>query len=350
MTAVAEQVPTTLEPARPRLSPRAEGVTVAVGTWLMLGLFVDGWAHGNLEQLETFFTPWHAAFYSGFIATASWIAWQALRRPGRGLARVPLGYGLGLVGVVIFGIGGVGDLLWHSIFGIEQDVEALFSPTHLLLFVGMLLILSSPLRAAWAADPLDAAPRYSRFLPTLASVTLSTVLVAFMWQFQSAFLDGDPFGPFARGYYELISPVASVMATTLILLAPLVLMARRWVLPFGTATTLFAVPAVLVSALGQFWAPGLMAAGIVAGLLTDVLIRVLRVRPGANARLWLLGLLAPLVLWSLWFAAGAATLGGVWFSVEVWSGTILWAGLMGGLLAVLMSPPRPGLAAGAPEV
>ena len=251
MTAVAEQVRTTLEPARPRLSPRAEGVTVAVGTWLMLGLFVDGWAHGNLQQLETFFTPWHAAFYSGFIATASWIGWQALRRPGRGLARVPLGYGLGLLGVVIFGIGGVGDLLWHSIFGIEQDVEALFSPTHLLLFVGMLLILSSPLRAAWAADPLDAAPRYARFLPTLASVTLSTVLVAFMWQFQSAFLDGDAFGPFARGYYELISPVASVMATTLILLAPLVLMARRWVLPFGTATTLFAVPAVLVSALGS---------------------------------------------------------------------------------------------------
>ena len=27
-------------------------------------LFVDGWAHNNLDQIETFFTPWHALFYS----------------------------------------------------------------------------------------------------------------------------------------------------------------------------------------------------------------------------------------------------------------------------------------------
>jgi hypothetical protein len=40
-----------------------------MGTWLMIGLFVDGWAHNNLgEALETSFTPWNAVFYSGFAA------------------------------------------------------------------------------------------------------------------------------------------------------------------------------------------------------------------------------------------------------------------------------------------
>src|SRR5712691_7046633 len=38
--------------------------------WWMVGLFVDGWAHSNLAQLETFFTPWHALLYSGFAAAA----------------------------------------------------------------------------------------------------------------------------------------------------------------------------------------------------------------------------------------------------------------------------------------
>ena len=39
-------------------------------TWLIVGIFVDGWAHNN-DKPETFFTPWHALFYSGFLATAA---------------------------------------------------------------------------------------------------------------------------------------------------------------------------------------------------------------------------------------------------------------------------------------
>src|ERR1700738_519156 len=36
--------------------------------WWLGGLFIDGWAHSNIPQLETFFTPWHAVFYSGYLA------------------------------------------------------------------------------------------------------------------------------------------------------------------------------------------------------------------------------------------------------------------------------------------
>src|SRR3712207_9367096 len=60
-------------------------VTVAAATWLMVGLFVDGWAHNNLDtSLESFFTPWHALFYSGFTACAGWLAWRSqVRRVGK---------------------------------------------------------------------------------------------------------------------------------------------------------------------------------------------------------------------------------------------------------------------------
>ena len=40
-------------------------MTVGLGTWLVLGVFVDGWAHFNRPGLETFFTPWYAVLYSG---------------------------------------------------------------------------------------------------------------------------------------------------------------------------------------------------------------------------------------------------------------------------------------------
>ena len=60
--------------------------------------------------------------------------------------RAPAGYGLGMVGVVGFAAGGGGDMVWHMIFGVEVDLEALLSPSHLLLFASSLS--SSPARFA----------------------------------------------------------------------------------------------------------------------------------------------------------------------------------------------------------
>jgi hypothetical protein len=67
-------------------------VTALLGIWFGAGLMIDAWAHSNLAELETFFTPWHAVFYSGFAVVSGWIIWQVWRnvRAGRqGLAAVP---------------------------------------------------------------------------------------------------------------------------------------------------------------------------------------------------------------------------------------------------------------------
>lgn len=176
-----------------RLDWRDDLVTVLLGLWLLAGLFVDGWAHFNLAQLETFFTPWHAIFYSGYGASAVWLCWliRRGRRAGRvGLAAIPRGYELGLVGVVLFGAGGVGDLLWHLAFGVERDRAALLSPTHLTLFAGMTLIVTSPLRSAWASDdPAGDAPSLVAFLPPLLSLTAATALVVFLNEYLWAFAE-----------------------------------------------------------------------------------------------------------------------------------------------------------------
>ena len=259
MTATAPHVPADTLNGLPRASWRVDAVTMLLGTWLLVGLVVDGWAHNNLQALETFFTPWHALFYSGFVATAGWVLAIATRarQPSRsGLAAFPAGYGLAVVGVVVFAVGGAGDLTWHSIFGIEQDVEALFSPTHLLLFAGMALILSTPLRAAWSDPAAPAAPGYRRFLPVLASATLVSVLVAFAFMYWAAFIQtigASSYDP------HLLDGVASVLATNLILLAPLLLLARRWRPPFGTATTIYTSVGVLMGAVDAYRLPAMMA-------------------------------------------------------------------------------------------
>ena len=56
---------------RPRASRRTDVVTTVLSVWFVLGLFLDAYAHADAPELETFFTPWHAVFYSGFAATAA---------------------------------------------------------------------------------------------------------------------------------------------------------------------------------------------------------------------------------------------------------------------------------------
>src|SRR5215472_11165461 len=113
-------------------SLRFDWIMVAVSIWWRGGLFIDGWAHSNIPQLETFFTPWHAVFYSGYLAVAFTLLVQILlnlRRsainaggstpslltlvreslPGnRWLQAIPGGYELSVLGLVIFGVSGIG--------------------------------------------------------------------------------------------------------------------------------------------------------------------------------------------------------------------------------------------------
>ena len=80
---------------------------MALSAWLIVGIFVDGWAHNN-DKPESFFTPWHGLFYSGFTATALWLL-SRYRRHGS----IPVGYGLGFLGLALFAAGGVADMVWH---------------------------------------------------------------------------------------------------------------------------------------------------------------------------------------------------------------------------------------------
>src|SRR5579872_58426 len=126
----------------------------AFSAWFVAGLLVDAWAHFHLtSSLETFFTPWHALLYSGFLSCATLLVTTAVanRQPGTAFWQcLPSGYQASLLGVVIFAFGGVADMCWHVFFGIEKDIATQFSPSHLLLAVGMLLIVSGPIRSTAA--------------------------------------------------------------------------------------------------------------------------------------------------------------------------------------------------------
>ena len=203
-------------------------VTVVLGSWLTLGGFVDGYAHRNLDTPETFFTPWHAVLYSGFLAVAFWLTWLVIRDRSRASSltgAIPIGYGTSVAGVVVFMAGAIGDMFWHIIFGIEVSIDALLSPTHLLLLIGALLILSGPLRAAWLDD--DPPPGLRSLLPAVLAATMAAAQLGFFFQYMdgtSVRLMETPYIPGVEtGYFAVVAGVGSVLITTMILMGALLL-------------------------------------------------------------------------------------------------------------------------------
>ena len=326
---------------RPRLSAREDLLTVLFSAWLIGGIFVDGWAHNN-DRPESFFTPWHGLFYSGFLATAAWMLSRYQRH-----GRIPVGYGWGFVGLALFGAGGMGDMMWHMAFGVEVDLEALLSPTHLVLFLSGILMVSSPLRAAWS----DAGQRSLR-LPALLSTTIATATVAFFYMHFSPFLTdamrAEPY-EFARtldrggGWLadELqLEGFAAILLTTVILTAPALLLLRRWRLPKGSLTLMFSVVVAMDSALLGFEMPETILAGVLAGFVADLLAQALQPASSAATVLRIAGFAVPVVLWLTYFAVLAAFYSVGW-SVELWSGITVMSGLAGLGLATLMTLDPP---------
>jgi hypothetical protein len=293
---------------------RGDQWSVAVfGTWMVTGLFLDGWSHG-VNKPETFFSPWHGLLYSGFAAAVVYGAVRTYRERSRGrsMQMDPLM----ALGLVLFGTAGVGDMIWHQIFGIEADLAALLSPSHLLLMTGGLLMASGPLRAAWTDDDASPSSTLRSFLPTVASMTLVVALVSFFTMYQSAFTQIQP----TTDERMLTHAVTSVLATNLVLVAPLVLLLRRFSTPFGTFTILFGAVAFAMAGLESFDQVLLVVPALLGGVVADVL--------SSRMRLVATAAIVPAVMWTGFFAVlnGAYH---VHMEVELWTGAIFLAVLAG---------------------
>ena len=320
----------------PETMSRRDQIAVAVfATWMTVGLFVDGWAH-NAEKPEDFWTPWHALLYSGFVAAMLWFGREGFRS-GRGAVDAIRGSdALTAVGVISFATAGVADMVWHEIFGVEEDIEALLSPSHLMLMIGGIFMATGAVRATFA----DGATRPSMrsFAPTLVALTVATAIVAFFLQFASPFTPEREF--FAAGASEEMQAlgVAAVLLTTVVFVVPVLLLLRRMTPPPGTFTVLFTAVALLMSGLDAFDFVALVGAGFLAGVTADALTARLAPGTGRPRAAWAVAGAVSAVLWAAWFALYALTQPFAW-TVELWGGSIVLSALGGMALALLAFPP-----------
>jgi hypothetical protein len=309
---------------------------------LVLGLYLDGWSHGN--GADGGLTPWHGVLFLGFSVTAAWILTRNQRRGAWSLRAVPAGYRLALVGVGLAMVAVAGDTVWHTLVGGTHGLGRLISPFHLVLFTGACLLVSSALRAAWSGPSPARVPGLRVFWPVVLSTTLVVAMTAFFFQHVSpvaaALLPaGVPSGETAQ-VYELLG----LLAHNLLFLAPVLLLLLRWQTPLGTFTVMAGSVALLLATQTGLGLIGLAGAAVLGGAAADVAVTLLRPSPQRRWAARAVAVIAPAVYWTSHFALLGAGYGVRW-EPEIWLGSVVWACLSGLTLALLMWPPAVPLTA-----
>ena len=315
--------------------------------WIACGFFLDAWAHGHVP-VETFFTPYHALFYSGMLALV--IILLVMRRS------IPASYRIPLLGIPIFIVAGFGDMGWHMLLGIEEGIDALLSPTHQLLGLGVFFV---------ACAPIASALRRRGELRTLADqLPLIFALAAWMelihFGTAYAFDPGAgrmnappsiaPFTPdyltaIAIGYYKLGTGVLVVLFQSAIMAGFALFAGTRFALRPGALTLLYLLGNFAAAAAFTNNTPLLatvLAMSLVAGIVGDVIVSKLHPRPEPSLAYRLLGTLVPASYFATYFIATAIA-GGVWWDWNVLLGATLWSAVIGFGLT-LLCPPAPAQA------
>ncbi len=308
--------------------------------WVTSGVFLDGWAHNNIPELETFFSPWHGVLYSGVLAMGLFLGISAVINMRAGATwkiSLPDGYGLSFIGFLVFAGGGLFDLVWHTLFGIEASVEALLSPAHLILALGAVLMVSAPLRV-WLKTVPQKNESYKEQLPMILTATFAFSLLAFMTQFGSfAEVRATGLMPSRMVIQNHIESAAigGFLFQTALLMGTVFLLIRRGTLAQGGLLTLFIVHGFAMTIMKEELR--LLPAMIIAGIFADSLLSSFPAKDHI-AKFRFSAFLVPVALYTVYFIT--LILGeGIWWSVHLWTGSIVMAGAMGYFLSFLAVEP-----------
>ena len=330
----------------PVAGERFDLMATLLAVWVIIGVFVDVNAHNHGQVDDTFFTPWHFLLYFGVAVNGLMFGIAQLRNVNQGYAwarSLPKGYFLSLVGVVIFGFAGGFDFLWHSLFGFEANLEALLSPSHLLLAVGAVFFMIGPFRALWERD--EPQTGWRALYPAIVSAMITMALLTMFTQFSNVMSEPGLFAgtrsPNGNSFLWDVVLVSNVLIPTVIMMGTVLLMLRRWTLPVGTLTVMLTVHAAMmfwlrIGHIGNHW-PILFGA-LFTGIIADALLLFLRPSVQRVGALRLFAFVVPAVYFLLFFGIMLGTVG-VWWSIHMWLGVTFMAGITGFGLSYLLAPP-----------
>ncbi|MHA2504106.1 MAG: hypothetical protein ACXAE3_14700 [Candidatus Kariarchaeaceae archaeon] len=318
--------------------------------WFSTGLYIDARAHNLFGvELEGFFTPWHAVLYSGYGATAGTLLYYTIKKKAMGYSwtdSIPHGYFGSAIGLILFNIGGIGDVFWHELIGIEVNVDGFYSPPHMFLLTGAIMMWIGPFRASWVRLSTSFnEPR--EWVPSALSLGLVISLLTFFFQY--AFLPVTLLGTGAE--YNGVRPdnpvgnnleglgSAGVIISSISLAALVLMSLKRWgTLPKGYFTVVMLLYTLGLDVIfGTYYA---VAVSVASGLLYDFGIPSITSRYNEVKSARIIGFMVPFIFYGLmflWWALSPAII--IWYNLTMVTGLIYLGAMMGLVTSFLMYTP-----------
>ncbi len=339
----------------PQLTSRFMWAYTLATIWLVTGAHIDSWAHNSLsESLETFFTPWHGILYSGFGVTGLLLFGALVRNRMEGYTlknSLPDGILVGFAGSIIFTLGGVGDMFWHEVFGIEANIQALYSPTHLLLGIGG-TFMASALLLNYMHRPADFQKlSLLEQLPVAISAALALSMLVFFTQFaipaHVLSAGGKPFFTFGASTIAVqgIGVTGSIIYSAFIV--GLVLKLNRTLdFKFGAFAIIFFISGIYSTMMRFPLSVGEIPASEgeivtrflipVVALVVGLYVDIVRARVPSTWQDQLLALTVAVCYFVLFFTLVGIFMGLAW-SVHLWTGIIVLSAITGELVLIVSS-------------
>jgi hypothetical protein len=295
----------------------------------IFGIYLDVWAHINVPELETFFTIWHFIFYTGFLLSFLFFLGNLIVNYFNEKSwkkSLPVGYGLSFIGTIIFFFSGFGDMIWHLIFGIEESIDALLSPTHIGLAIGIGLIATGALRNA-LKEKIKIIP-WTGIFSVMLLLSMFTLFTEFGHPYTELYSSVDGLTEDAK-FGESIGTL-SIYLQTMILMGVLLFTISRFKTPFLGMTFILTLNAALLSVLHRNFEFIPMA--FLTGLIADFYIKYRSIEKIKNFQIFSFSL--PIVLFSFYFLSLAIT-NKIGWNVHMVGGAIFIPGVIGFLMSYL---------------
>lgn len=312
-------------------------VFLIVSIWLIGGTYADAWAHNHLK-LDTFFTPWHGILYTGVLAVALTLATTVVLNRRRGASwqeAIPAGYDLSLVAIFAMFFVGVGDGIWHTLFGIEMNTDAMMSPTHLAAVVCITLAISGPYRAMYRR-----AHQPSGSLDTLLLGLALALLLGEITNYTQEFHPYTSFWPLTaprnlslEQAFAIVSFVFQAIVVTGLALYSI----RRWRLGLGFFTLVMTLVAIPLSLMHDHSIVILIA--FLGGMISDAAYFFLKPSLARQTQFRVFSVILSAGVYVVYMGA-MVMIGGVVWSVHMVIGSIVATALAGWLLSYLVLPAQ----------
>jgi hypothetical protein len=327
------------------ISDAALLVLIACNVITTVGLAGDIANHlqnpGDLEG--DFLSGWHLVLYGGVTLVALWLGIGALRH---GPVFV-WSSGTTTLGFLLLAFGGAFDSIWHEVFGVEANVDALVSPPHLIVFAGLAFLLASPVVVLWRRPARRLG--WIASAVALVSVVTTVLVISLFTGFLSPLASGmsltfgyvEPLVGESMNEYDEVRGLGIAVWTTAVLVAAFTIVLVRFrPMPGLVAVSIFlcGAPALLLT--DRAVIEPLVIGYAVAGLVTEVMVALTGRPTLGRLAASVTGALMGSMLWLSTFALLDREDRLLW-ATPMWSGTVVLAGLVGAAVAALVALPAP---------